>query len=53
MMDDIFAEEVTQGWLKIYMDDMVIATHDDEEFHTQCIQKILRKLVENNLFLKR
>jgi L-rhamnose mutarotase len=52
MMDDIFAKEVAQGWLKIYMDDMVIATKDDEEFHAQCVERILRKLLENDLFLK-
>jgi hypothetical protein len=52
MMDDIFAEEVAQGWLKIYMDDMVITTEDDEEFHAQCVERILRKLLENDLFLK-
>jgi hypothetical protein len=33
MMDDIFQEEVAQGWLKIYMDDMIITTEDDEEEH--------------------
>ena len=34
MMDDIFAEEVAQGWLKIYMDDAIIATEDDPIEHT-------------------
>jgi hypothetical protein len=34
MMDDIFQEEITQGWLRIYMDDTIIATEDDEANHT-------------------
>jgi Reverse transcriptase (RNA-dependent DNA polymerase) len=29
MMDTIFAEELLLGWLVIYMDDILIATHDD------------------------
>jgi hypothetical protein len=33
MMDNIFQEEIAQGWLKIYMDDMIIAMEDDEEDH--------------------
>jgi Reverse transcriptase (RNA-dependent DNA polymerase) len=52
MMDDIFQEEITQGWLKIYMDDMIIATKDDEELHTQKVNLILQKLINHNLFLK-
>ena len=34
-MDDIFQEEIAQGWLRIYMDDAIIATEDDEEEHTR------------------
>jgi hypothetical protein len=34
MMDDIFQEEIAQGWVKIYMDDIIITTEDDEEEHT-------------------
>jgi hypothetical protein len=33
MMDDIFQEEVAQGWLKIYIVDMIIAIEDDDEEH--------------------
>jgi Reverse transcriptase (RNA-dependent DNA polymerase) len=33
MMDDIFQEEIAQGWVKIYMDDIIIATEDDKEEH--------------------
>ncbi len=34
MMDDIFHEEIAQGWLKIYMDDLIITSEDDEQIHT-------------------
>ena len=52
MMDDIFQEEVAQGWLRIYMDDMIIATEDDEVLHELCVNHILDKLEKFNLFLK-
>ena len=52
MMDDIFQEEVAQGWLRIYMDDMIIATEDDEVLHELCVNHILDKLEKFDLFLK-
>ena len=35
MMDDIFQEENNEGWLRTYMDDMIIATEDDPEEHVK------------------
>jgi hypothetical protein len=52
MMDNIFQEEVTQGWLKIYMDNMIIATEDDEEEHQKKVTHVLQKLLDHDLFLK-
>ena len=52
MMDDIFQEEVAQGWLRIYMDNMIIATEDDEVLHKLCVNHILDKLEKFDLFLK-
>jgi len=37
MMNTIFEEELREGWLIIYMDDMLIATHDNHEFHRKCV----------------
>jgi Reverse transcriptase (RNA-dependent DNA polymerase) len=34
MMDEIFRDEIQEGWVKIYMDDIVIATTDDEVLHS-------------------
>jgi hypothetical protein len=34
MMDEIFQDEIQEGWVKIYMDDIVIATTDDEILHS-------------------
>jgi len=52
MMDDIFQEEIAQGWLCIYMDDMIIATEDDEVLHELRVNHILDKLEKFDLFLK-
>jgi len=52
MMDDIFQEEVAQGWLRIYMDDMIIATEDDDILHELHVNHILDKLEKFDLFLK-
>ena len=52
MMDDIFQEEVAQGWLCIYMDNMIITTEDDEVLHELWVNHILDKLEKYDLFLK-
>ena len=51
IMDDIF-QEVAQGWLNIYMDDMIITTEDDKVLYKLCVNHILDKLEKFNLFLK-
>ncbi len=52
MMDDIFQEEIAQGWLRIYMDDAIIATEDNPEEHTTKVHHFLSKLQRHDLFLK-
>ena len=52
MMNAIFAEEIAEGWLIIYMDDILVATKDDQEFHDKCIHWMLDKLKEHELYLK-
>jgi len=51
MMDNIF-QEVVQGWLCIYMDDMIIAIEDDKVLYKPCVNHILDELEKFNLFLK-
>jgi len=50
--NNIFQEEVAQGWLCIYMDNMIIATEDDKILHELRINHILDKLEKFDLFLK-
>jgi len=52
MMNTIFKEEIQEGWLTVYMDDMLIATANDPVFHKQCVHHILDKLEKHNLYLK-
>jgi hypothetical protein len=52
MMDDIFCDEIAQGWLKVYMDDVIIATEDDATIHKTKVEHFLNKLAQHDLFLK-
>ena len=33
MMNVIFTKEIAEGWLIVYMDDILVATKDGQEFH--------------------
>jgi hypothetical protein len=44
MMNTIFAEELRENWLTIYMDDILIHTTDDEAAHREKVHRILHKL---------
>src|SRR5579863_919955 len=60
MINTIFAPEIAEQWLTIYMDDMAIHTRRQEEEteqqhlkqHRTYVRRILAKLQEHNLFLK-
>ena len=60
MMNAIFCQEVGEGWLSVYMDDMAIHTarlsHKTKEQHVQrhrtYVHRVLTKLEENDLYLK-
>src|SRR6266404_4452185 len=52
MMDNIFQEEIAQEWLRIYMDNAIITTEDNEEEHAVKVCHFLSKLQSHDLFLK-
>ena len=52
IMNAIFAKEMAEGWLIVYMDDILIATRDDLQFHEKCILRMLEKLKKHDLYLK-
>ena len=52
MMNAIFTEEIAEGWLIVYMDDILVATKDDSEFHEKCVHQMLEKLKKHDLYLE-
>jgi Reverse transcriptase (RNA-dependent DNA polymerase) len=60
MMNSIFADDIAEKWLMVYMDNMAIHTkHQSKETEEQHIQRhqsyvkrVLDKLMAHNLFLK-
>ena len=51
MMDNVFAEEIAEGWLTIYMDDLLIASETLEDLDEKT-KRVLAKLKDNDLFIK-
>jgi Reverse transcriptase (RNA-dependent DNA polymerase) len=60
MMNTIFRDEVSQGWLSVYMDDLAIQTRPEQreteethwQWHRNYVHHILDKLEEHDLYLK-
>ena len=52
MMDELFKLEIATGRVIIYMDDILIATDKDLQDHRKEVGSVLRKLQNNDLFLK-
>ena len=52
MMNAIFADELRENWLTIYMDDILIHTTNDITAHREKVHKILQKLRQDDLYLK-
>ena len=51
MMNDIFREEIVEGWVVIYMDDILVFSKNLEE-HRKQVSRILEKLRRHQLSLK-
>jgi len=51
MMNDMFREEIAEGWVVIYMDDILVYLQD-EETHKRHVNRILEKLKKHKLLLK-
>jgi len=51
MMNDIFLIETDEGWILIYIDDILIFSKEKEDLQ-RLILRVLKKLQENNLFVK-
>ena len=51
MMNDIFREEIAEGWVVIYMDDILVFLKDKKQ-HQEQVKRILEKLGQHQLSLK-
>ena len=51
MMNDIFREEIAEGWVVIYMDDILVFSKDKKQ-HQEQVKRILGKLRQHQLSLK-
>jgi len=51
MMSDLFQDLINQGDTATFIDDILVATNT-EEGHDELVEEVLRRLEENNLFVK-
>jgi len=51
MMNDLFRDLINQGDTATFIDDILVAT-DTKEGHDELVEEVLRKLEENDLFVK-
>ena len=51
MMNDPFRDLINQGDMATFIDDILVAT-DTEERHDELVEEVLKRLEENDLFIK-
>ena len=51
MMNDLFQDIINQGTTITFIDDIIIAT-ETEEGYDEVVEKVLKQLEKNNLFVK-
>jgi len=51
MMNDLFQDLINQGDMATFIDDILVAT-DTEEGHDELVEEVLKRLEENDLFVK-
>jgi len=51
MMNDLFRDLINQGDTATFIDDILVAT-DTEEEHNELVEEVLKRLEENDLFVK-
>jgi len=51
MMNDLLRDLVVEEKIAVFIDDVMIAT-ETEEGHDEIVEKVLRRLEENDLFVK-
>ena len=54
MTNQIFRDFIDEGWLTVYMDDIIVHTQAEEslESHHEKVHKVLDRLEKNDLYLR-
>ena len=52
MMNSIFRNLINEGYITIYMDDILIHIPNNLELHHRVVNDVLQVLADHNLFLK-
>ena len=50
-MNNSFRDKITEGWLFVYMDDLLISS-PDTHLNTECTKQVLQRVKELNLHIK-
>ena len=50
-MNNLFKDMITEGWLVVYMDDLLISS-PDSTLDTECTKRVLQRMKELNFHLK-
>ena len=51
MINDLLRDLVVEEKIAVFIDDVMVATETEEE-HDEIVEKVLRRLEENDLFVK-
>jgi len=51
MMNDLFRDMINKGDVATFIDDVLVATETEEE-HDEIVKEVLRRLEENDLYVK-
>jgi len=51
MMNDLFRDLINQGDMATFIDNILVAI-DTEEGHNELVEEVLKRLEENDLFVK-
>jgi len=51
MMNEILRDLINKGKVAVFVDDVLVGT-ETEEGHDKIVEEILRRLKENNLYIK-
>ena len=52
MINNILRDLINTGEIAAFMDDILVGTEEEEEKYNKIVEKVLRRMKENNLYVK-